>query len=81
MPLSERPYAEFLPEEVWKWKLMEERFDRVLKLHNYQEIRLPILQNRDLVHKGITALMPGREAARLAAKPWTSAAMTAVRAT
>jgi len=68
MPLSERPYAEFLPEEVWKWKLMEERFDRVLKLHNYQEIRLPILQNRDLVHKGITALMPGREAARLAAK-------------
>lgn len=59
-------YPEFLPDEVWKWKLMEERFDHVLKLHDYHEIRLPILQDRELVQKGITALMEGREAARVA---------------
>lgn len=68
MSPNKRPQVEFLPEEVWKWKLMEERFDRVLKLHNYHEVRLPILQDRELVQKGITALMPGREAARVAAR-------------
>lgn len=68
MPRSKPAYPDFLPEEVWKWKLMEERFDQVLKLHDYHEIRLPILQDRALVQKGITALMQGREAAHVAAK-------------
>ncbi len=68
MPPAKRAYPDFMPDEVWKWKLMEERFDHVLKLHNYHEIRLPILQNRELVQKGITALMQGREAARVAAR-------------
>ncbi len=68
MPPNKRAYPDFLPEEVWKWKLMEERFDHVLKLYNYPEIRLPILQDRELVQKGITALMQGREAEQVSAK-------------
>lgn len=68
MPQSKATYPDFLPEEAGKWKLMEERFDRVLKLHDYQEIRLPILQDRELVHRGITALMQAREAERVWAK-------------
>ncbi len=62
------PFQNFLPDEAWKWKLLEKRFDHVLKLYNYHAIRLPILQDRELIEKGITALMQGREAEYLAAK-------------
>lgn len=68
MPPTKRRYPDFLPEEAWKWKLMEKRFDRVLKLHDYLEIRLPILQDRKLIEQGITILMEGREAKHVAAK-------------
>ncbi len=41
---------------------MENTFDHALNLHDYQEIRLSILQDHEVLHKGITALMAGREA-------------------
>jgi histidyl-tRNA synthetase len=66
MPDKTKAFPDFLPDEVWKWKLMEERFDHILKLHNYHEIRLSILQDSGLITQGITALMQGREAERVA---------------
>ncbi len=68
MPKSKPVFPEFLPEEVWKWKLMEERFDHVLKLHDYHEVRLPILLDRGFVERGIKALMQGRQGKMLAAR-------------
>jgi histidyl-tRNA synthetase len=56
---------EFLPQEVWKWKLMEADFDRVLRLHDYQEVRLSILQDAEVIRNGITALMPDDDARQL----------------
>ena len=68
MPKSKPVFPEFLPEEVWKWKLIEERFDHILKLHDYHEIRLPILLDREFVERGIKALMQGRQGKMLAAR-------------
>lgn len=68
MSRSKPVFPEFLPEEVWKWKLMEERFDHVLKLHDYHEVRLPILLDREFVERGIKALMRGRQGKMLAAR-------------
>ncbi len=59
-------FHNFLPDEVWKWKWIEDKFDEVLKLNNYQEIRLPILQDYEIVQKGITALMQEKEAEQVA---------------
>ncbi|MFO8144313.1 MAG: ATP phosphoribosyltransferase regulatory subunit [Candidatus Syntrophosphaera sp.] len=61
MPDKSNALHEFTPDEVWKWKLMEDKFDQVLKLHDYLEVRLSILQDRELIQKGITALMQGKE--------------------
>jgi len=55
-------FHEFMPEEVWKWKLMEHRLEQVLALHDYEEIRLSILQDYEVMYNGITALMQGHEA-------------------
>lgn len=66
MPKHAHTFHNFTPEEVWKWKWIEEKFDQVLKLYNYEEIRLPILQDYEVVQQGITALMQEKEAKQVA---------------
>ncbi|MBM4403033.1 MAG: ATP phosphoribosyltransferase regulatory subunit [Candidatus Cloacimonetes bacterium] len=51
-----------LPEDVWKWHILEELLDRVLSMYNYQEIRLSVLQDYSILHQGITALIDNKEA-------------------
>ncbi len=68
MSKKKHSFHEFMPDQVWKWKLLEEKFDQVLSLYNYNEIRLSILQDHEVLHKGITALMHGREAEQVAAR-------------
>lgn len=58
----EKPLRSIRPEDVWKWHLLEDRMDGVLKMYNYQEIRISILQDYDILHRGITALMDHEEA-------------------
>jgi len=65
---KKRSFHEFMPEAVWKWKALETKFDHVLNLYDYQEIRLSVLQDHEVLHKGITALMQGREAEQVAAR-------------
>ncbi len=55
-------FHEFMPDKVWKWKILEEKLDKVLALHDYQEIRLSVLQDSKVLKDGITALMQGHEA-------------------
>lgn len=55
-------FHEFMPDKVWKWKILEEKMERILSLHDYQEIRLSVLQDYQVLHTGITALMQGSEA-------------------
>lgn len=55
-------FHEFMPDQVWKWKMLEERLEKVLALHDYQEIRLSVLQETKVLQDGITALMQGVEA-------------------
>ena len=53
---------QFMPDKVWKWKLLEQKIAQVLSLHDYQEIRLSVLQDYAVIHEGITALMQQDEA-------------------
>ncbi|MDD4686543.1 MAG: ATP phosphoribosyltransferase regulatory subunit [Candidatus Cloacimonetes bacterium] len=53
---------QFMPEKVWKWKVLEQKVAHVLSLHDYQEIRLSVLQDYGVIHEGITALMQKDEA-------------------
>lgn len=62
MVQDERSFREVMPEQVWKWKLLEEKFEKVLGLYNYQEIRLSVLQDYEVLRQGITALMQGADA-------------------
>lgn len=55
-------FHEFMPDKVWKWKILEEKLEKVLALHDYQEIRLSVLQDTRVLEDGITALMQGAEA-------------------
>jgi len=55
-------FHEFMPDKVWKWKILEEKLEKVLALHDYQEIRLSVLQDTKVLQDGITALMQGSEA-------------------
>ncbi|MDD4147790.1 MAG: ATP phosphoribosyltransferase regulatory subunit [Candidatus Cloacimonetes bacterium] len=48
---------QFMPDKVWKWKILEQKVANVLALHDYQEIRLSVLQDYEVIHQGITALM------------------------
>ncbi|HRY83983.1 MAG TPA: ATP phosphoribosyltransferase regulatory subunit [Candidatus Cloacimonadota bacterium] len=57
MPEKHSGFHEFMPEDVWKWKIIESRVEDLLALYNYQEIRLSILQDHKVLHDGITALM------------------------
>jgi histidyl-tRNA synthetase len=58
-PLS---FHEIMPDDVWKWKYMETQLEQVLTLYNYQEIRLSVLQDYNILYKGITALLDTEEA-------------------
>ena len=51
-----------MPDKVWKWKILEQKIAHVLSLHDYQEIRLSVLQDYGVIHEGITALMQKDEA-------------------
>lgn len=62
MAMESLRFHEFMPDKVWKWKILEERVEKVLSLHDYQEIRLSVLQDYQVLHTGITALMQGYEA-------------------
>jgi histidyl-tRNA synthetase len=53
---------QFMPDKVWKWKILEQRIAHILSLHDYQEIRLSVLQDYGVIHHGITALMQEDEA-------------------
>ncbi|MDP3115353.1 MAG: ATP phosphoribosyltransferase regulatory subunit [Candidatus Cloacimonadaceae bacterium] len=55
-------FHEFMPEDVWKWKLLEQQLDGVLAMHDYEEIRLSVLQDYRVLRDGITALMHGHKA-------------------
>ena len=55
-------FHEFMPDKVWKWKILEEKIEKVLSLHNFQEIRLSVLQDSKVLQDGITALIQGQEA-------------------
>lgn len=57
MPQMQRSFHEFMPSDVWKWKIIENRVDHLMALYDYHEIRLSILQDYSVLHKGITALM------------------------
>lgn len=48
---------EYYPQKVWKYRQLEEKLAHVLYLHNYQEVRLSILQDFQLIHSGVGALM------------------------
>lgn len=54
---------QFMPDKVWKWKMLEQKIAHILSLHDYQEIRLSVLQDYSVIHRGITALMKDEEAA------------------
>jgi histidyl-tRNA synthetase len=54
-------FHEIMPEETWKWKLMESQLEDVLSLFNYKEIRLSVLQDYDILFKGMTALLDSEE--------------------
>lgn len=53
---------QFMPDKVWKWKILEQKVAHVLSLHDYQEIRLSVLQDYGVIHEGLTALMQKDEA-------------------
>ncbi|MDY0152190.1 MAG: ATP phosphoribosyltransferase regulatory subunit [Candidatus Cloacimonas sp.] len=55
-------FHEFMPDKVWKWKILEQKVEKVLGLHDYQEIRLSVLQDTKVLEAGVTALMQGTEA-------------------
>lgn len=58
-------FHEIMPQDVWKWKYMENQIEQVLCLYNYEEIRLSILQDYEILQKGINALMDSSEAERV----------------
>nr|MDK2850268.1 histidyl-tRNA synthetase [Candidatus Cloacimonadota bacterium] len=59
---SEIGIHQYMPDKVWKWKILEQTIAHVLYLHDYQEIRLSVLQDYNVINNGITALMQNDEA-------------------
>jgi len=55
---------QFMPDKIWKWKILEQKIGQHLYLHDYQEIRLSILQNHDVIQEGLTVLLEKEEAKR-----------------
>lgn len=68
MAAEQNIFHEFMPEDVWKWKFIEHRVERALSLHDYEEIRLSVLQDHAVLVNGLTALMPPHEAESVADK-------------
>lgn len=62
MSRNSRGFHEFMPEDVWKWKYIEEKVEALMALYDYQEIRLSVLQDYEVLQNGITALMDTDEA-------------------
>ena len=62
MPEKNFKFHEFMPSDVWKWKIIENQIEDLLALYGYQEIRLSILQDHQVLHEGITALMQEEQA-------------------
>lgn len=62
MVQDQQRFHEFMPDKVWKWKILEQKVEEVLALHDYQEIRLSVLQDTAVLQTGITALMDGAQA-------------------
>lgn len=62
MAAEQNTFHEFMPEDVWKWKYIEHRVEHALSLHDYEEIRLSVLQDHAVLVNGLTALMPPHEA-------------------
>lgn len=48
-------FHHFMPDEVWRWKQIEQQIEQDLLLHDYQEIRLSVLEDYDLLRQGISA--------------------------
>jgi len=62
MPQDPHSFHEFMPADVWRWKMIEHQVDQVLDLHDYEEIRLSVLQDYTVLYQGLTALMQEQEA-------------------
>ena len=62
MPQQAHSFHEFMPADVWRWKMIEHQVDQVLALHDYEEIRLSVLQDYKVLYQGITALMRQQDA-------------------
>lgn len=45
MPSEPIKFHKILPEDVWQWKMIEKQIEQELILHDYQEIRLSVLQD------------------------------------
>ena len=62
--MSQEPHSfhEFMPADVWRWKMIEHQVDQVLALHDYEEIRLSVLQDYNVLYHGLTALMHQQQA-------------------
>lgn len=48
-----RGTQDILPGETKKWQFIESRFEELMKLYNYQEIRTPIFESTDLFARGV----------------------------
>jgi len=48
-----RGMRDILPEEVWKWQKIEKIFIEMCELFGYREIRVPILEHKNLFVRGI----------------------------
>src|SRR5438132_7143144 len=46
-------FADILPDESWKWQVIEQIAREVAELYHFQETRTPIVENTDLFHRGV----------------------------
>ncbi len=50
-----RGMNDILPDDIYKWQYFENAVKSTLKSYGYQEIRLPIVEKRELFHRGVGA--------------------------
>ena len=55
MIMIQRPKGtrDILPEESFKWQIVEERLKKVLDSYNYKEIRVPVFEHTELFLRGV----------------------------
>src|SRR5436190_9911153 len=46
-------FADILPEESWKWQVVENIAREVSQLYHFLEIRTPVLEATELFHRGV----------------------------